>query len=147
MLYPFATMIRKNHEQFQYREHRTVILPSFQGLGIGSRVSDAIGEYLALHGFRLQSKTAHPKYGGYRNKSPLWKATKKNNTMAVRQCWRKHNNNPKKKRLWFCHVYKLPYQRNENDEKFLKSRIIIKRKYEKHWRAIYDPYKKKKNKR
>ena len=104
------------------------------------------GEYMALHGFRIQSKTAHPKYGGYRNKSPLWKATKVNNTIDVRKFWNK-NDNDRKKKLWFCHVYRLPYQRKEDDEKFLKSRIIIKRKYEKHWRAIYDPYKKKKNKR
>merc|ERR1719273_1686120 len=29
--------------QFHFREHRTVILPSYQGLGFGARVADTIG--------------------------------------------------------------------------------------------------------
>ena len=49
---------------FDFREHRTVILPSFQGIGFGSRVADCVGEYLSLHGLRLQSKNCS---------STLWK--------------------------------------------------------------------------
>ena len=61
-----------------YREHRTVILPDYQGFGLGVRVSDAIAEIYVAGGFRYFSKTTHPRMGGYRNKSPLWKATSKN---------------------------------------------------------------------
>ena len=55
-----------------WREHRTVVLPDFQGMGIGSRVSEMIGEMLLQEGKRLYSKTAHHKLGFHRDHSPLW---------------------------------------------------------------------------
>lgn len=58
-----------------WRGHRTVILPDFQGLGLGSRLSNAVAQMHLERGKRYFSKTAHPKLGEYRNKSPLWKAT------------------------------------------------------------------------
>ena len=61
-----------------YRGHRTVILPDYQGLGIGVRLSDAIAEIHHQKGFRYFSKTAHPRMGEYRNNSPLWRPTSKN---------------------------------------------------------------------
>lgn len=60
------------------REHRTVILPDYQGMGIGVRLSDALGWIMLLEGYRYFSKTSHPRMGGYRNQSPLWKPTSKN---------------------------------------------------------------------
>ena len=65
-----------------YRGHRTVVLPDYQGLGIGVRMGDAIGEIHLSEGKRYYSKTTHPRMGKYRNSSPLWRATKKN--MKVR---------------------------------------------------------------
>jgi ABC-type ATPase involved in cell division/GNAT superfamily N-acetyltransferase len=61
-----------------WREHRTVVLPDFQGLGIGVRLSDAIGQMFIMNGCRYFSKTSHPRMGEYREKSPLWKGTSKN---------------------------------------------------------------------
>lgn len=61
-----------------YREHRTVVLPDYQGLGIGVRLSDAVAEIHTQQGYRYFSKTAHPRMGEYRNNSPLWKPTSKN---------------------------------------------------------------------
>lgn len=61
-----------------WRGHRTVVLPDYQGLGFGVRISDAIGEIFISEGCRYFSKTTHPKMGDYRNKSPLWRATSKN---------------------------------------------------------------------
>lgn len=61
-----------------YREHRTVVLPDFQGLGIGVRLSDAIGHIYRSVGYRYFSKTAHPRMGEYRNNSKLWRPTSKN---------------------------------------------------------------------
>lgn len=61
-----------------WRGHRTVILPDYQGLGIGNRVSDAVGEMVLSWGGRYFSKTSHPRMGGYRNASPKWRATSKN---------------------------------------------------------------------
>ena len=66
-----------------YREHRTVVLPDYQGFGFGVRISDAIAKIYKSQGCRYFSKTTHPRMGGYRNKSPFWKATSKN--MKVRK--------------------------------------------------------------
>jgi ABC-type ATPase involved in cell division/GNAT superfamily N-acetyltransferase len=61
-----------------WRGHRTVILPEFQGMGIGTAFSDAIAEIYVSRGYRYFSKTAHPSFGEHRQKSPLWRATSTN---------------------------------------------------------------------
>eukprot|EP00494_Astrolonche_serrata_P022489 UN22746 len=64
-----------------YMEHRTVVLPDFQGLGFGSRMCDCVGELFRLEGSLFVSKTAHPRYGQYRNENCLWQAKKGNGKM------------------------------------------------------------------
>lgn len=61
-----------------WRGHRTVVLPEFQGLGIGTAFSDAIAEMYVSRGLRYFSKTAHPSFGEHREKSPLWRPTSTN---------------------------------------------------------------------
>jgi len=61
-----------------WRGHRTVVLPEFQGLGIGSALSDAVAEFIVSTGARYFSKTSHPAMGEHRNKSESWIATSKN---------------------------------------------------------------------
>jgi GNAT superfamily N-acetyltransferase len=57
------------------REHRTVVLPDSQGLGLGSLMADAVAHLLTdKMGYVFMSTTAHPTYGGYRDRSPLWVA-------------------------------------------------------------------------
>jgi GNAT superfamily N-acetyltransferase len=75
----FAAAIAFPNGNFKaYRGHRTVILPDFQGLGIGVRLSDAVAKIITSTGVRYFSKTSNPRMGGYRNHSPLWRATSKN---------------------------------------------------------------------
>lgn len=71
---PFPSREFKN----AWRGHRTVILPDFQGRGLGSRLSDAIARMFYDNGCRYFAKTAHPKLGEYRERSPLWRGTSKN---------------------------------------------------------------------
>ena len=66
------------HFRSAWREHRTVVLPDFQGLGIGPRLSDALARLFVLDGCRFFSKTAHPRLGAYRDASPLWRGTSRN---------------------------------------------------------------------
>jgi GNAT superfamily N-acetyltransferase len=56
-----------------WREHRTVILPDYQGMGIGVKLSDAIAQIFVNKGKRYYSRTAHPRMGEHRDNSPLWK--------------------------------------------------------------------------
>ena len=61
-----------------WRGHRTVILPEFQGMGIGTAFSDAIAQMYVDRGLRYFSKTAHPSFGEHREKSDLWRPTSTN---------------------------------------------------------------------
>lgn len=66
------------HIKNAWREHRTVTLPDFQGLGIGVKLSDWIAEAHVRNGYRYFSRTTHPRMGEYRQRSPKWKATSSN---------------------------------------------------------------------
>jgi GNAT superfamily N-acetyltransferase len=76
----FASVLAFPNGNFKnaFREHRTVVLPDYQGLGIGVRISDAVAELFVRDGCRYFSKTAHPRMGTYRDESDLWKPTTKN---------------------------------------------------------------------
>lgn len=80
VLVGFAAALRypSGSVQNAWRGHRTVILPDYQGLGIGVRLSDAVASIFKEEGCRYFSKTAHPRLGEYRNASPLWRPTSKN---------------------------------------------------------------------
>ena len=75
----FASSISfpSGHFKNAYREHRTVVLPDFQGLGIGPRISDIVAQIHIDDGKKYFSRTAHPRFGGYRDNSSLWKKTSK----------------------------------------------------------------------
>jgi len=61
-----------------WKGHRTVILPDFQGLGLGVRLSDAIGQIFVDEGCRYFSKSSHVRLGEYRNANPKWRPTTHN---------------------------------------------------------------------
>ncbi len=61
-----------------FREHRTVVLPDFQGMGIGTFFSDSIARLYVHTGRRYFSRTSHPRMGEYRQNSPLWRPTSSN---------------------------------------------------------------------
>lgn len=72
MAYPSGTV------QNAFREHRLVIHPDYQGLGLGPRLSEAIAQHYLDNGKRYFSKTSHPRLGSYRDQSKVWKPTSKN---------------------------------------------------------------------
>jgi hypothetical protein len=56
-----------------WREHRTVVLPDFQGVGIGNALSEWLGAYLKSWGLRFTSVTSHPAMIRHRSASPKWR--------------------------------------------------------------------------
>lgn len=66
-----------------WRGHRNVVLPDYQGMGIGVRFSTAIAQLHIDQGYRYFSRTAHPRLGGYWEGSPLWKPTSKNRKLRT----------------------------------------------------------------
>lgn len=55
-----------------WREHRTVTLPDYQGVGMGNAVSDLIASMWSGLGYRATSTTTHPAMIHSRNRSPNW---------------------------------------------------------------------------
>lgn len=61
------------------QECRTVCLPQFQGMGIGTKISELIAEVAIGRGYRFYSKTGHDIMGKYRNaNSHKWRPTERN---------------------------------------------------------------------
>jgi ABC-type transport system involved in cytochrome c biogenesis ATPase subunit/GNAT superfamily N-acetyltransferase len=70
----FSSAVRFPHPNAKnlYQEHRTVVLPEFQGLGLGGALADWLGLALWQHGWRLVATIAHPAVIAHKNRSPRW---------------------------------------------------------------------------
>jgi ABC-type ATPase involved in cell division/GNAT superfamily N-acetyltransferase len=61
------------------RESRIVVLPDYQGLGLGYKISEFTAAIYKQSGYRYFTKTVHPALGKYRDKiKSIWKGTSKN---------------------------------------------------------------------
>lgn len=61
------------------RESRIVVLPDYQGLGLGTTMSNFTAAIYKNNGYRYFTKTVHPAIGVYRNNNKdIWKGTSKN---------------------------------------------------------------------
>jgi len=70
----FSSYIHFQHSKIKNakREHRTVVLPDFQGVGIGNILSDFVAESCLKKGFNYYSITSHPSMIFSRIKSEKW---------------------------------------------------------------------------
>lgn len=66
-------MITSSRRAGDMREHRTVVLPDYQGIGIGNRLSEFCASIYTALGGRAFSTTSHPAMIHYRHASPLWR--------------------------------------------------------------------------
>ena len=55
------------------REHRTVVLPDYQGAGIGHVLSTKLAAHWRALGFRASSTTTHPAFVAARARDPDWR--------------------------------------------------------------------------
>jgi len=86
------------------RGSRTVVLPDYQGMGIGSKISDFIGGVFKNANYRYFTKTVNPALGEYRDKSEKWKNSAKHGRSTERGL----NEGMHKKirsRPSYCHEY------------------------------------------
>jgi len=60
-----------------WREHRTVCLPDFQGVGIGNAISEFVAGLFKGTGKPYRSTTSSPSMIHHRARSPLWKMIRK----------------------------------------------------------------------
>ena len=66
-----------------WRGHRVVILPDYQGMGIGVRFIEAVAQIHLDEGHRFFSRSSHPKMYDYMIKSNKWKQTSKNKKLRT----------------------------------------------------------------
>lgn len=66
---PSARLIR--------RVRRLVVLPDWQGIGIGTRMEEYLAERYAREGFRFRSLVVHPGLVRYYLRSPMWRCVGK----------------------------------------------------------------------
>jgi len=66
---PFPHPIARNI----WTEHRTVVLPEYQGLGIGGMLAGWLGMYLWERGWRFHSTPSHPAIIAQKAASPRWR--------------------------------------------------------------------------
>jgi ABC-type lipoprotein export system ATPase subunit/GNAT superfamily N-acetyltransferase len=84
---------------------RTVVLPDFQGMGIGSKISEFCASMFVGIGGKVYTKTVNPALGEYRNKSDKFRPTAQNGKV------RKLKDDTDKKarnrltRASYCHEY------------------------------------------
>ena len=65
------------------RGTRTVVLPDFQGFGIGQKITNFIAGIYVNNGNSYYTKTVNPAFGVYMDKSKLWKATPRNGKVML----------------------------------------------------------------
>ena len=65
------------------RMSRLVILPDFQGLGLGGKILDFMGGVCCANGFKFYIKTVNPRMGYHLEHSDKWKPTNHNGKLRT----------------------------------------------------------------
>jgi GNAT superfamily N-acetyltransferase len=69
----FSAWLPQLTRQGGKREHRTVVLPDYQGAGIGHALSTRLAAHWRALGFRASSTTTHPAFIASRARDPRWR--------------------------------------------------------------------------
>jgi len=89
----FASVLPFPHpKQPGWREHRTVCLPDYQGVGVGNALSDFVASLFKARG-DYRSTTSSPAMTWHRAKSPVWEMIRKPELM-----WGRHEGKPAMRR-------------------------------------------------
>jgi len=108
---PVGIVVYKNQPngyiQNSFGLSRTVVLPDYQGMGIGSKISEFTAKIIRGENNlnRVFTKTINPALGEYREKSPLWKPTSKNKVYRSDIKGKNKRYKHTVKRNSYCHEY------------------------------------------
>lgn len=97
--------IGRNNVEKSFRGSRIVVLPDYQGMGIGSKISEFSAAIIKNLGGKYYTKTINPALGEYRNKkNNIWKPTAFNGKNRINK---NHSIVYKnlKERCSYCHQY------------------------------------------
>jgi hypothetical protein len=94
-----------NERKYAMALSRTVILPDFQGMGLGVKLSEFCAAIIRNEGGLCFTKTINPALGIYRNKSKLWRPTANNGkSRTIKKDTDKSAKN-RLERASYCHEY------------------------------------------
>jgi hypothetical protein len=89
-----------------YRGSRIVVLPDYQGFGIGSSISNFLAGVSKNNGYRYFTKTINPALGEFRNNHPnQWKKTAFNGKIRNKSNVKSNKYASIKLRPSYCHEY------------------------------------------
>ena len=117
-----------------WRESRTVVLPDYQGLNIGVKLSDYIASLAKATGCRFYSKTVHPAMVSYRKRSPHWRETEGSGKLKLHghQSMIERNWKPTSRRC-YSFEYIGPASSEEEAKLFWDDSEYCQRKKKKKW--------------
>jgi GNAT superfamily N-acetyltransferase len=73
----FTSVIHYPHPGGSFwKAHRTVVLPDFQGLGLGVKISDYVAGLFASTGKPVRTNASHPALCAARTRSKNWRCTR-----------------------------------------------------------------------
>jgi len=97
--------IGRNNVEKSFRGSRVVVLPDYQGMGIGSKISEFSAGIIKNRGGKYYTKTINPALGEYRNKEThKWKPTAFNGKNRISKGHSIVYKNLKE-RASYCHEY------------------------------------------
>lgn len=76
LVYPSGTT------KYGWRESRTVILPDFQGLGLGTKLREWVAEHFVAQGLKVYTRTSHIRIRNHCEESALWLSTASNGKIS-----------------------------------------------------------------
>lgn len=88
-----------------FRESRLVVLPDYQGIGIGSKISTFTAQIVVANNCNYYTKTVNPALGEYRNKSLDWKPTGHNGKTRYNESMDKLKYNSLRQNIHYCHKF------------------------------------------
>lgn len=96
----FCSVLHFPHAQVANfkREHRTVVLPDFQGIGIGNRISEFVGSHYKSKGFRFISTTSAPSMIFHRSRSKNWRCHRFGNAAKATKTQKTHKGSSSKRK-------------------------------------------------
>lgn len=72
----FTSVIAVLGKKAEFRGHRTVVLPDYQGLGLAMVISEMISSAAAAHGYTYRGSTSHPALIGAIMRMKNWEITR-----------------------------------------------------------------------
>lgn len=97
--------VGKTNTNKSYRESRIVVLPDYQGMGIGSKISEFCAGICKSIGSNYYTKTSNPALGKFRENSNKWIGTGHNLKLRKDKVDINNKYNSLRKSIHFCHKY------------------------------------------